>query len=85
MKRKRTKSKTTLVYLRWFDSSITRGETCLPEDAAGILENESAGVFVSEDKKSITIAMDRCQETGGLRCTLCVPKVNLRSVRRFRV
>jgi hypothetical protein len=85
MKRKPKKSKTTLVYIRWFDSSITRGETCLPEDAAGILENESAGVFVSEDKKSITIAMDRCQETSGLRCTLCVPKVNLRSVRRFRV
>ena len=84
MKRKRKKSGTTIIYLCWFDSSITRGETCLPEDAAGILENESAGVLVAEDGKSITIAMDRCPETGGLRCTLCVPKVNLRSVRRFR-
>ena len=76
---------TTLVYLRWFDSSITRGETCSAEEAAGILENESAGVLVAEDEKSITIAMDRCPETGGLRCTLCVPRVNLRSVRRFSV
>ena len=73
------------MYLRWFDSSITRGEVCLPEEACGILENESAGVLVSESKESITIAMDHCPITGGLRCTLCVPKVNLRSLRRFRI
>ena len=76
---------TTLAYLRWFDSSITQGEVCTADDAAGILENESAGVLVSEDKKSVTIALDRCPKTGGLRCTLCVPKVNLRSIRRFRI
>ena len=85
MRQKRKKNWTTLVYLRWFDSSITRGEVCLPEEACGILENESAGVFISEDKESITIAMDRCPKTGGLRCTLCVPKVNVRSIRRFQV
>jgi hypothetical protein len=77
------KKKTRLVYVRWFDSSITRGETCQAEDAAGVLENESAGVLVCEDKKSITIALDRCLDTSGLRCTLCIPRVNIRCVRRF--
>ena len=80
MKQKRT----TLVYVRWFDSSITQGETCHPDDAAGILENESGGLIVKEDKTSITLAMDRCLGTQGLRCTLCIPKVNIRSVKRFR-
>lgn len=75
----------TIAYVRWFDSSITMGQTCTPEDAAGILENESAGVLVCEDKKSITIALDRCIETKGLRCTLCIPKVNVRRIKRIKV
>lgn len=78
------KSLTTLVHIRWFDSSITQGETATVEEAAGVLENESAGVLVREDKKCITIALDRCIKTGGLRCTLCIPKVNVRRIRRFR-
>src|SRR5438876_595161 len=77
------KPKTALAYVRWFDSSITNGETCQPEDAAGVLENESAGVLVLEDKKSITLAMDRCLDTGCIRCTICIPKVNIRSIRRY--
>lgn len=76
---------TTLVHVRWFDSSITQGETCSAEDARGILENESAGVLVQEDKTCITIALDRCIDTGGLRCTLCIPKVNVRRIQRFKV
>jgi hypothetical protein len=83
MRGKRIQKKTRLVYVRWFDSSITGGETCLAEDAAGTLENESAGVLVLEDRRSITIALDRCLDTNALRCTLCISKVNSRSVRRF--
>ena len=75
----------TLVYVRWFDSSITTGHTCTPEEATGILENESAGLLVAEDKKSITIALDRCIETEGLRCTLCIPKVNVHRIKRIKV
>ena len=78
------KSATRLAYVRWFDSSITRGETCSADEACGVLENESAGVVVKEDRKSITIALDRCLGTQGLRCTLCIPKVNVRSIKRFR-
>jgi hypothetical protein len=83
MKRKK-KCPTTVAVVRWFDSSITHGETVAAEFAAGVLENESAGVLVREDKKSITIALDRCIETGGLRCTLCIPKVNVRRIRRLK-
>lgn len=74
----------TLAYIRWFDSSITDGGACRPEDMAGILENESAGVLIAEDKKSVTIALDRCIETQNVRCSLCVPRVNIRSIRKFR-
>jgi hypothetical protein len=77
--------KTRLAYIRWFDSSITQGETCRPEDAAGILENESCGVLVAEDKKCVTIALDRCLGTQGLRCTICIPRVNIRKMKRFSV
>lgn len=72
------------VYVRWFDSSITQGETTSIEDAAGILENESFGLLVSEDKKCVTIALDRCLETQNLRCTLCIPRVNIRKIKRFK-
>jgi hypothetical protein len=50
--------------VRWFDASITQGETVDADDAAGVLENESAGVLVREDAESITIALDRCIGTG---------------------
>jgi len=83
MKTGQRKHRTKLVYVRWFDSSITQGETVTSEDAAGILENESAGVLVQQDGTSITLALDRCIDTGGLRCTLCIPKANIRSIRRF--
>ena len=81
---KSKKNKTTIAYIRWFDSSITKGEVCQPEEAAGVLENESAGVLVCEDKKSITIALDRCIDTNGVRCTICIPKVNFRRIRRLK-
>jgi hypothetical protein len=83
-KGRRRSTGTALVHILWFDSSITQGETTTADDAAGILENESAGVLIQEDKQRITIALDRCIGTGGLRCTLCIPKVNVRRIRRFR-
>ncbi len=79
-KRKRTR----IAYVRWFDSAITQGAVCGPEDACGVLENESVGIIVKETKRAITVALDRCLGTGGLRCTICIPWVNVRSVQRFR-
>lgn len=84
MSKKPKRRVVTLAYVRWFDSSITTGHTCTVEEATGVLENESAGVLVFEDKKSITIALDRCVDTNGLRCTLCIPKVNIRRIKRIR-
>ena len=75
--------KTKIVYIRWFDSSITHGGTVTAKEASGILENESVGVLVEESKKFITIALDRCRDTEAFRCTLCIPKVNVRLVKRF--
>lgn len=74
---------TILAYVRWFDSSIVEGGVHALEDAANVLENESAGILLKEDEQSITVALDRCLKTEGLRCTLCIPRVNILSVRRF--
>lgn len=74
-----------LVYVRWFDSSITSDTRWTVADVNGILENEAAGLLISDDKKSITLAMDRCIDTGGMRGTICIPKVNVRRIRRFKV
>lgn len=84
IKDRKKASLTKLAHVRWFDSSITQGDTRTVDDAAGILENESVGIVVHEDKNSITLALDRCIETGGLRCTICIPKVNVRRIRRFK-
>jgi hypothetical protein len=75
---------TTIVYVRWFDSAIYKGEACHPDLLGGACENESAGVLVREDDDSITIALDRCLDTGDVRLVLCVPRANVLSVRRFR-
>ena len=77
--------KTRIAYVRWFDSSITWGGTITAEEANGILENESVGLIVEENKMFITLALDRCIKTQGLRCTICIPKVNVRLVKRFAV
>ena len=64
------------------ESTYSRTSQCIAQ--AGILENENAGVLIREDGDSITFALDRSIGTGGLRCTLCIPKVNVRRIRRFR-
>ena len=48
--------KTVIAYVRWFDSSITYGETVTPDEVRGVLENEAAGVLVRQDKKSMSDA-----------------------------
>ena len=77
--------KTTLAYVRWFDSAVYKGEACQPDALTGPCENESAGLPVKEDEKEIVIALDRCLDTKDIRLVLCVPKANVRSVRRFTV
>jgi hypothetical protein len=74
-----------IAYIRWFDSAIYKGEACQPEDLSGVCENESAGLLIKEDDKEITIALDRCMDTSDVRLVLCVPKANVRSIRRLSV
>lgn len=79
------KSKTTIAYIRWFDATQGHGGTFTAEEAHGLHEMESSGLLVKEDKQCITIALDRCLDTSGLRMTLCIPKINVRSVKKFQV
>jgi hypothetical protein len=85
MAKKTAQFGTTIAYVRWFDSAIYKGDPCQPEDLSGSLDNESAGVLVREDKKEITIALDRCLDTKDVRLVLCIPKANVRAIRRIRV
>ena len=77
------KPRPEVVYLRWFDSSIYKGEACQPDQLTGFCQNESAGLLVSEDSDSITIALDRCLDNGDVRLILCVPKANVLEVRHL--
>ena len=78
------KAKTALAYIRWFDSSITRGEPIQPEEAGGVSEMESTGLIIGEDKNCITLALDRSTTSGYVRCTICIPKPCVRIIKRFR-
>lgn len=79
------KSNPTLVYIRWFDSAIYKGEQCQPDDLDGYSEMESAGLLVSETKDSVTIALDRSLKGGDVRLVMCVPRVNIRKIKKFKV
>jgi len=83
-KRAKMGGQTTIAYVRWFDSAIYKGDPCQPDQLTGTTENESAGILVSEDDNTITIALDRCLDTKDVRLVLCVPKANILSIRRFR-
>jgi hypothetical protein len=85
MAKKKPNRSPTLAYIRWFDSAIYKGEACQPEQIAGACENESAGLLLKEDANEITIALDRCLDTKDVRLVLCVPKANVRQIRRCRI
>lgn len=74
-----------VVLVRWFDSAIYKGDPCQPEELSGYLENESAGLLVAENDDWITLALDRCLDTGDVRLTLCIPRTNIRAIRRWKV
>ncbi len=76
---------TTLAYVRWFDSAIYTGGSYSLDDLTGYTENESTGILLESTEDHITIALDRCIDTGNVRLVLCIPKVNVRSIRYFKV
>ncbi|OWK34301.1 hypothetical protein [Fimbriiglobus ruber] len=72
-----------IAFVRWFDSKITTGWPATPDEAAGMSEMESCGFVVRDTAEAITIALDRSLTTDNLRCTLCIPRVNVRGVQYF--
>jgi hypothetical protein len=77
-------TRTTVVYVRWFDSAIYTGEACPADELDGYSEMESAGVLLHEDDDKITLAVDRSLETQNVRLVICIPKANVREIQRFR-
>jgi hypothetical protein len=80
---RRRKKTTTVAHVRWFDAAIQTGLPCPPGEVTGVLENESAGLLLRETDRLITLALDRCLDTGEVRLILTIPRENVRSVRRF--
>jgi hypothetical protein len=78
-------SRTTVAYVRWFDSAIYTGEACQPDELDGYSEMESAGVLLHEDDDKITLSVDRSLETKNVRLVICIPKANVRAIQRFAV
>lgn len=72
-----------IAYIRWFDSGVYKGEAFDPKDLGGYCENESTGLLVADDDDKITIALDRCIDTGNIRLAICIPRANVRSVQYF--
>lgn len=75
----------TLAYIRWFDSAIWREGEHQAEELDGYVEQESAGLLVQETEKDVTIALDHCLDTQYLRLILCIPKANIRAMRKVRI
>jgi hypothetical protein len=75
----------TLAYVRWFDSAIYKGEPCAAEELTGFMENESSGILVRETRNEVALALDRCLETKNLRLILCIPRANIRAIRKICV
>lgn len=72
-----------IAYVRWFDSSIYKGEAFDPKLLHGFCENQSAGLLIADDGDSIAIALDFCVDSGEIRLALCIPRVNVRSIQYF--
>lgn len=72
-----------LAYIRWFDSAIIAPDCIEVVDLPTPCEMESAGLLLDETEKHVTIALDRCCDTGLLRCALTIPRVNIRSIKKF--
>ena len=76
-------TKQTIACVKWIDSSILR-EQCDPDDIDGYCEIESAGWVVKEDRKCLTLALDRI-DSGDVRLVLSIPKKCILDIRRFDV
>lgn len=82
--KQKASKKRTVVLIRWFDASYQRGE-CSAEELEPRVELESAGLLVSEDEESISIALDQYEPDGIWRYIEHIPKVNVRSIRRVAI
>ena len=58
----------------WYGLDTRQGS---PEEVAARIETNPI-------REEIVIALDRCLDTKDVRLVLCVPKANVRSVRRFK-
>jgi hypothetical protein len=72
-----------VAYVRWFDSNMYAGGEFDLDEVGQFAEMESVGFVVKEDKVSITLALDHSLSSDRLRMLICIPKVNVRSIRRF--
>jgi hypothetical protein len=79
-----TKTKRTIVWIRWFDASYQRGE-CSEDELVPKVEIESAGLLVREDEESISLALDQYDADRTWRYIEHIPKVNVRKMKKLEI
>jgi len=76
--------KKQLIILHWTDAAIEGAETIYERDLenVGLIEGIAVGVFVKEDKKSITLAIDWFYEHNSYRQVATYPKSGIHKIIR---
>ena len=75
---------TRIAFIRWTDSALYAGPFD-PNDINGPCSNVSAGLLVHENKETVSIALDKCIDTGQVRSVLCIPRFAIQSIDYFQV
>jgi hypothetical protein len=78
-------AKTTIAYVRWFDSCITFDNPYTEKKLPKPHEMESCGILLKERKKSIVLALDRTMRTDNPRMLITIPRANIRWMKNVKV
>ncbi len=71
-----------LAYVKWIDASYQDGQ-CVEDELNPLIEMESGGLIAREDKRTISLALDRHAPDGTWRHVTHIPKVNIVKLVRF--
>ncbi len=76
------KQRPKLAYVKWFDASYQDGQFMQDELNPNVILH-SGGLIAAEDRKTISLALDRYDDDGTWRHITHIPKVNILKIVRF--
>lgn len=72
-----------VVEIEWIDASY-EGVTLKPGELRPLVRLRTCGYLVREDKESVSVAMELCDEDGNCRHVTHLPRVNIVKMRQVR-